>query len=120
MKTDSEIPLDVTPSRQPLMQRILKWPSTRLGWWSIGLGVAFEVLWIINSTVGMHFSALVPWRQLVLPFYSILMLSCGLAAGILGLIATIKGHERSWLVWLAILPGLFVLLFVLGEFLMPH
>jgi len=45
---------------------------------------------------------------------------CGLAAGIVGLIAVIRRHERSWLVWLTILPGLLVLLFVLGEFLVPH
>jgi hypothetical protein len=32
----------------------------------------------------------------------------------------IRQHERSWLVWLTILPGLFVLFLVLGEFLVPH
>ncbi|MCX6084006.1 MAG: hypothetical protein NT102_03470 [Caldiserica bacterium] len=57
---------------------------------------------------------------MILPFYGIAMLSCGLAAGIVGLIAMIRRHERSWLVRLAILPGLFALFFVLGEFLVPH
>ena len=55
-----------------------------------------------------------------LPFYGIAMLSCRLAAGIVGLIAAIWQHERSWLVWLTMLPGLMVLIFVLGEFLVPH
>jgi hypothetical protein len=41
-------------------------------------------------------------------------------AGIVGLIAVIRRHERSWLVWLAMLPGLMVVALVLGEFLVPH
>jgi hypothetical protein len=48
------------------------------------------------------------------------MLLCGLAAGILGLIAVIRKNERSWLVWLTLLPGLLVLFLLLGEFLFPH
>jgi len=48
------------------------------------------------------------------------MLLTGLAAGITGLIAIIRHHERSWLVGLAILPGLWVLFMLLGEFLVPH
>jgi len=45
------------------------------------------------------------------------MLSCGLAAGIVGLIAVIRQRERTRLVWLAILTGLFVIVIVIGEFL---
>ena len=112
--------MSVPPSDQPLRRRILGWPSTRLGWWSVGLAATFVFLWIINSTVFMPSTVEVPWRQVVLPFYGIAMLSCGLAAGIVGLIAVIRRHERSWLVWLTILPGLMVLFFVLGEFLVPH
>ena len=98
-----------------------KWrPSTRIGWWSVGLAAAFVVMWIINSTVFMPTTILIPWRQMILPFYGILMMLCGLGAGILGLIAVTRQHERAWLVWLAMLPGLFVLFFVLGEFLVPH
>jgi hypothetical protein len=48
------------------------------------------------------------------------MLSCGLAAGIVGLMAVIRRQESSWLVWLTMLPGLMVLIFLLGELLVPH
>jgi hypothetical protein len=78
------------------------------------------VLYVINSAVFMALTTDAAWRQAILPFYGIAMLSCGLAAGIVGLIAVIRHHERSWLVWLAILAGLFVVFFVLGEFLVPH
>jgi hypothetical protein len=103
-----------------LRRRILGWPSTRLGWWSVALAATFAALFIINSTVFMPSTVEVPWRQVVLPFYGIFMMLCGFAAGIVGLIAVIRRHERSWLVWLTILPGLMVLFFVLGEFLVPH
>jgi hypothetical protein len=45
---------------------------------------------------------------------------CGLVGGVLALVAVIRQHERSWLVFLSILPFLWVLLFILGEFLVPH
>lgn len=120
MKTDSGLTVSVPPSGRPLRRRILGWPSTRLGWWSVGLAATFLILWIINTTIFMPTTVLVPWRQVVLPFYGIFMMLCGFAAGVVGLIAVIWRHERSWLVWLTILPGLFVLVFVLGEFLVPH
>ena len=103
-------------SKSPFLQR----PSTRAGWWALGLAIAYEVLNLINSIVFMRLPESVPWRQTVLPFYGIFMMLCGLAAGIVGLIAILRNHERSWLVWLSVLVGAFALLFVLGEFLMPH
>jgi nicotinamide riboside transporter PnuC len=117
MTSDSGLSENTSPSSSWV---VLRRPRTRLGWWSIALAVTFVVLYIINSTVFMPSTADAPWRQVILPFYGIAMLSCGLAAGIVGLIAVIRRHERSWLVWLAILPGLFALFFVLGEFLVPH
>ncbi len=84
------------------------------------LAATFVVLFTINATVFMPSTVEAPWRQVVLPFYGIAMMLCGLAAGIVGLIAVIRRRERSWLVWLTLLPGLFVLVFVLGEFLVPH
>jgi hypothetical protein len=48
------------------------------------------------------------------------MILCGFAAAVIGLVALIKNRERSWMVWLAVLPGAFPNLFLLGEFLVPH
>lgn len=45
------------------------------------------------------------------------MLGVGLAASVASLIAIIRHHERSWLLWLALLPGLFVVFLLVGEFL---
>ena len=120
MKTDSVLPVNVPPLGQPLRRRILGWPSTRLGWWSVGLAAAFEILMIINSTIFMRLPEDVTWRETVLPFYGVAMMSCGLVAGIVALVALTRRHERSWLVWLPMLAGLFVIVFLFGEFLAPH
>lgn len=82
-------------------------PHTRLGWWAAGLAVVFIVLFILIST------------SLIL-FSGFLTMVCGFIAGVVGLIAVVRQGERSWLVWLAVLCGLFVLLFALGESLVPH
>ncbi|MFH0847030.1 MAG: hypothetical protein V1894_03085 [Chloroflexota bacterium] len=44
----------------------------------------------------------------------------GIAALVTGLISLIKSKERSILVFLAVVVGLFTLIFFLGEFLYPH
>jgi len=80
-------------------------PSTRLGWWAIGLAVASIVLSFAWS---------------ILPGGAIPSFICGLVGGVLALIAVIRQHERSWLVFLSILPMFSVLFFILGEFLIPH
>jgi len=119
MKTESELPANTTPSSQPSRRRFLGWPSTRLGWWAVGLATAFIVLFITNNAVLVPFSWVIPWRQLRIS-YGMFMMLVGFVSGIVGLVAITRLHERSWLVWCTILPTLFVLLFVLGEFLFPH
>ena len=59
------------------------------------------------------------WRPFLI-FYGIAMLACGLAAGIVALVALTRRHERSWLIWLPLLAGIFVTFLLLGEFLAPH
>ena len=95
-------------------------PHTRLGWWAIWLAAVFVVMFLINSFVFMPTSSDAPWRHVVLPFYGIAMLLCGLASGIIGWIAVIRNHERSWLVLLTLLPGLWIVFMLVGEFLFPH
>lgn len=78
------------------------------------------VLFLINSFVFIPSSSDATWRHVILPFYGIFMLLCGLGAGVVGLVAVIRQHERSWLTWLMIVPGLFVLFLLVGELLFPH
>jgi hypothetical protein len=73
-------------------------PSTKLGRWSAGLAGVFVVMFLVNSFVIMRGSSEAAWLRLILITYGIAMLLCGLAAGITGLTAVIRQHERSWLV----------------------
>ncbi len=100
--------------------RFFALPSTKLGWWAVALAFIFGLTNIINATIFMRLPGDEPWRQAILPIYGILMLACGLAAGMSGLAAIIRRGERSWVVWLTILPGVFVLFLLVGEFLFPH
>ena len=82
-------------------------PHTKVGWSAVGLGVIFILLFYSVANDLIHFSGL-------------LTMVLGVIAGILTLSALIWKAERSWLVWLMLLPGLFAILFVLGEFFSPH
>jgi hypothetical protein len=99
---------------------LIKKPHSKLGWWAVWLGLAFVVMFFINSFVFMPTSSDAPWRHVILPFYGIAMLLCGLGSGIVGWIAVTRQHERSWLVLLTLLPGIWVLFMFIGEFLFPH
>jgi hypothetical protein len=60
----------------------------------------FLALFIINSAVFMPVFSTTQNTQLawisrtLLPFYGIFMILCGLAAGVVGLVAVIREHER--------------------------
>ncbi|MEP7359151.1 MAG: hypothetical protein ABI847_18010 [Anaerolineales bacterium] len=119
MHTDSRLPMQGSQPGQPWAPRFFRRSSTRLGWWAVGLGAAFVVLFIVNSGVLMQLTERPPWSLSLLIGYGFAMLLCGLASGIAGLMAVLR-HERSWLVWITLLPGLLVVFLLLGEFLVPH
>lgn len=85
--------------------RFLGMPQTKLGWWAVGLAAAGILL-------------VFAWS--ILPGGAWLGFLCELAGGILALTAIVRERERSWLVWLSILPMVNVFVFVLAEFLFPH
>ena len=97
-------------------------PSTKLGWWSVALGATFVVLMGVNGAVFMRLPGELDWfRRTLLVLFGIAMMGCGLGAGIAGLTAVVRHHERSWLVWLLpILAGLLVVFLLAGEVLVPH
>lgn len=82
-------------------------PHTRLGWWSVGLGTLFTVLFLLVTNDLIRFSG-------------ILTVTLGVAAGITTILALTWKRERSWLLWVILIPGLFAILFALGEILVPH
>ena len=102
--------------------RISILPKTKLGKLSTGLIgafivfiVAFQLLVASGQRGGETF-----FSNLVLAIPILLAGTSGVFAFAIGLTGVIRNRERSILVFLAILIGLFVLLFSLGEVIFPH
>jgi hypothetical protein len=68
-------------------------------------GVVLEVLVAVRVPEG------------VVRLHGITWLLSGLCGGVVGLIALLRRHERSALVWFAMVPGLATLVFLIGELL---
>lgn len=98
-------------------------PRTKLGKATIWLAAFFVVGFGVNTVVFMPISMAYPdasWRIWFLPAWGITLMASGVAAAITAVLAIVKGKERSWVVWAALAPGIFAILFLLGEFLIPH
>ncbi|KXK10863.1 MAG: hypothetical protein UZ14_CFX002003070 [Chloroflexi bacterium OLB14] len=103
-----------------MLSRFWKFPHTKLGYWSIGLALTFLfLLFFVRESVQDFMVSTItnPLRRNLMLHYDFFTMLCGLASGIVGGIAIIKQKERSWLVWLALLPTLFILLIFIAEFL---
>ncbi len=85
----------------------LESPHTRSGWWAVVLSIWFVVLFLLVTNELLIFSGF-------------LTITFGVIAGAATLFALIWKHEHSWLLWLMLLPGLFAIIFALGEILSPH
>lgn len=99
-------------------------PTTRLGKASMWMAVAFVAMFVINmafvGTSSSQAAAEQGWRQTILPCYGLLMMGVGFASGAAGLVAILSDGERSLLTVLAVVPMLFVAVFLIGELLVPH
>ena len=123
MNTHQDMPVGATPPargsvpRQPLWRRVLALPSTRAGWWAVGLAAGFFGFFGV-------FMVLVASGQrggdtfLDNLWLSGTMLAAGLSAiagGVTAALAIVRRGERSLLVIAALLLGLLLLVFALGE-----
>ena len=95
----------------------LRRPASRLGWWAAGLVGAFFLLFLYNAVVSMIARNSSASQQISLPNIGMPMVLFGLAGGVVGLIAMMRNHERSWLVWLSLLVGAIILFMILRSIL---
>ncbi|MBI4743966.1 MAG: hypothetical protein HY776_03985 [Actinobacteria bacterium] len=97
-------------------------PKTYLGKWSVGLIIVFFLLfWLFQVLVasGQRGGETFFSNPLLSVPISLAGIS-GILAFFTGSISVVKNKERSVFVFISIALGLFVLIFVLGEILVPH
>lgn len=97
-------------------------PATRTGRAAMWLALAFVIGFGINMPLVALFgrSGAPEAIQAILPYWGATIMACGVAAAVTALVAAIKFKERSWAVMVALIPGGFAVVFLLGEFLVPH
>src|SRR5688572_27522924 len=98
---------------KPLWRRLFSLPQTGPGWLSVVLAVVFVVLFSLEAALFLSWPGVEPWLE---AFFGIVLIVYGLAGGVGALYALIRCHERSVLLWLAMVPGLLVIFLVIGEF----
>ena len=105
---------------------MIKMPNTKIGKWSVGFGVAFVVLMALSLLVAFIIGgepAVIEGSTgvsiLVLILNAALNFS-GLLSLVLGIYTIVKYKEWSVCKYLAVLYGLTLLMFLLGEFIFPH
>jgi hypothetical protein len=96
-------------SRSP---SFLGMPRTRLGWWSIGLAIAFLVLFPLWLFYVEYLRPIPRPTFFSDPLHAVLLLSAAVAAiigAIVGALAIVAKRERSFTILLSVLLGAYVL-----------
>ncbi len=98
-------------------------PTTTLGKWSIGLGIALISFFILSFAIiilGHQTGGETFLDNLYIAIPMLLAGISGIFGLITGMIGILRYKERSVLVFLSAAAGLFVLLLVVGESLVSH
>jgi hypothetical protein len=99
--------LDIHPLRtEKECSTFLSLPATQSGRWAGALALAFAVLvaaWLLVAKVHTGLTLAVSLSALRLAPL------CGAAASVLAVTALLTRHERSWFVWLGLVPGVLML-----------
>jgi hypothetical protein len=115
--------MNTTPHiTRSLWRRIISLPSTWLGRWSVGLAIAFFVLFPLWMLYAMYLRPMARPAFFSDPLHAFLLLVAAAAAitsGIVGALAIVAKRERSFMVVLSVLVGAFVIYWTIGE-LMGH
>ena len=102
-------------------------PKTSLGKWSVGFGMALVALFLFSAILA-GLSQQKTGNEIIInpiarPFLIIgglLAVASGLSAFFTGIVSFVKYKERSIFIYITTFIGFLVVMFLLGEFLIPH
>lgn len=98
--------------KKTVSSRFFQLPATKIGWWAGGLAIVSIVMLIIN-TLGLNpFEKMMDETRIPLQVYDFVILGSLMAGIVLGIIALTTKRERSWMVWLFMIPMLFFVAFL--------
>lgn len=90
-------------------------------WLALAFLFGFAMNTVVAPIVGMSTNPAVnEFGRMYLPYWGVTLFAFGFTAGAVGLVAILKDRERSIVTLLTHVPMLFVTMFLLGEFLIPH
>lgn len=98
-------------------------PKTKIGKWAMWLMMVFVIMFAVSQVFYMLTISgikMASAETIMAITVSIAGFASGIVAFILGLISIIMYKERSTIIYVVVVLGLFPLLFILGEFLFPH
>jgi hypothetical protein len=98
-------------------------PATTLGKWAIRLTILLVLFFLLATAIVVlgHQTGgetVTANNNIAIPM--LLAMVSGVSAFFTGVLAILKNKERSVLVFISTIIGLSVLIFLLGEFLVPH
>ena len=110
------------PATPPLWRQVFGLPGPRAGWWAVGFAVSFFVC------LGLSLALVAAGQQggdtlfsnLWLSLTGLTAMGAAIAGGVTSGVAIMAKRERSLPVIMAMLLGLVILTFVLGELIVPH
>lgn len=102
------------------VQGLRVWPTSAWGRWAVGFAAAFfplVALFAVFIATGPKGETSFTFTPQLIP--GLLAVASAVAAVVAGLVATVKGHDRSLLTFVAIAFGGMVSFFLIGEFFIP-
>jgi flagellar biosynthesis protein FliQ len=111
--TSDSGPVEGTPAGHRAGIHLL--PRTRLGFWAVRLLIAFAALFLTICTLVATGQRGIWLLSLVIPLFL-----CGVLAGATAAVAIVRRGERSVLVFLPLIVGILIAIFLLGELVGPE
>ena len=107
----------MTTAQTPPRRKIFALPGTRLGWYSLGFLAAHALVMVMLGILAATGAANMAGHPWLMAATLMVALAPALAGIVTGLVAVIRRGERSILV---AFPLFLVVLFLLGDLLVPH